>query len=117
MAMYASRPGRVPRGASLPASRSAVLAELLADRTQQGVDAVAVLVEERGVVVALGDAQRGALGNHVDDLRIGRGVGHHPLDVDGRVVRPFDDGGNQLAGVTILGGADGETNPLVLADL
>src|SRR6185437_11339087 len=61
---------RLPYGTpAIPISpRSAALRRLLLHGVDQGFDVVAVAREVGGVVAALGEAQAGAFGDHVDDL-------------------------------------------------
>src|SRR5579883_28058 len=73
--------------------------------------------DEGIVVIPLGQPQRGALRDHVDDLPAAIDIPHHPVDLCRGLVRRGDRGRYHLTFGTRDGAADGEADALVVAEL
>jgi hypothetical protein len=73
----------LPPGSPLPS--------LLPQELQKRVDLSTIAVDDRGELLALGDAHADILDDHVDDLRAASGIGQDPIDLGRWAVFRADD--------------------------
>src|SRR5579875_270341 len=91
--------------------------DLLAQRVDERLHGIPVAPQIALIVAALGDAQAGALGDHVLDLRRAVDVHHQPFHVGGLAVRADDDGVHRGAARARHGAPYREAYAFVLAHL